>query len=294
MSNTSNNWKKIGGINRSADHNIVRTPIAVNNSLNVTDTIGTTNSDTNLYGNLNIYGNLDVSGSVSYHTIDFSGNITCDNLDVSGTITCDTLDVSGTITCSVGNNSALAVSVYLPNDPANIVRQNLVNVDFNSITQIPSGSQTIIQCRYTLNVVGTNGNIVAYASGNFSWNPYRVGNSPFDYINQPLNDPAFAIPSYTGITAWNTAVGAVNPIYDGLAYLYFEWDFDEPTPYFTLYTIKDPAVLSQNTQYTFNLEILNCGGSVYNLPAPAPADWNTTITPNVSTIVPYTPPTPIT
>lgn len=191
---------------------------------------------------------------------------------------------------TIGSNSALAVSVYLPNDPANIVRQNLVNVDFDNTAFTPAGSQTIIQCRYTLNVVGTNGIIVAYSSGNFSFCPFRMANSnPFGFSKQPLNDPGVSIPTYTGITAWNTSVGAVNPVYDELAYLSFEWDSASPL-FFTLYTIKDPAVLSQNTQYTFNLEILNCGGSVYNLPAPAPANWNTNITTNVSTIVPYTPP----
>lgn len=201
-----------------------------------------------------------------------------------------TYSSTGSGVLPVGNNSALAVSVYLPNDPANIARQNLVNVDFDNIALTSAGSQTIIQCRYTLNVVGTNGIIVAYSSGNFSFCPFRMANSnPFGFSKQPLNDPGVSIPTYTGITAWNTAVGATNPIYDELAYLSFEWDSASPL-FFTLYTIKDPAVLSQNTQYTFNLEILNCGGSVYNLPAPAPADWNTTITPNVSTTIPYTPP----
>lgn len=386
MSNTSNNWKRIGGINRSADHNIVRTPIAVNNRLNVTDTIGTPNSDTNLYGNLNIYGNLDVSGSITYDTLDVgqktfvnnvisfepvsgkllfcpsapgtgvvclgllaggstagdfsicigqgsgstagdnciaigqmadcnpAGNSICltasgfglapantglyidpiRNVSNSNTLYYDTITKEITYAPSsgvspIGSNSALAVSVYLPNN-ANIVRQNLVNVDFDNTALTPSGSQTIIQCRYTLNVVGTDGIIVvAYASGNFSFSAFRLADSPVPSINQPLNDPAVSIPANTGITAWNTAVGATNAIYDDLAYLYFEWSNVSPL-FFTLYTIKDPAVLSQDTQATFNLEILNCGGSVVNLPAPAPPNWNTTITSNTSIIVPYTPP----
>jgi|LauGreDrversion4_2_1035121.scaffolds.fasta_scaffold00430_24 cytoskeletal protein CcmA (bactofilin family) len=101
MSYTSNNWKKIGGTNRTSNHNIVRVPQAVNNNLNITDTIGTTNSDTNMYGNLNLYGNLDISGVVTCNNIDISGTITCDTLDVNGTITCGVLDVSGTIKCGV-------------------------------------------------------------------------------------------------------------------------------------------------------------------------------------------------
>jgi hypothetical protein len=443
MSNTSNRWKKIGGINRTSEHNIVRTQTAVNNSLNITRAIGTSNLDTNLYGNLNIYGHLDISDDLdisgtittnsdayingitvglgngdissntaigydalysningsyntaigydalysningsyntaigydalhyntdgSYNTaigfgalqfningvsnaavgeyalgntngnyntaigqragqvnetgccntylgyqanttnanfsystaVGWFATITASNQLVLGndaTTTVDfqnipattvyipgTLDVSGTITCPTGNNSALAVSVYLPNN-VNIVRQNLVDVSFNSIAQTPSGSQTIIQCRYTLNVVGSSGIIVAYASGNFSFSAFRLANGYGLPINQPINDPAVTIPGYTGITAWNTAVGATNAVYNPLAYLYFEWSNVSPL-FFTLYTIKDPAVLSQNTQATFNLEILNCGGSVVNLPAPAPIDWTTTITPNVSTI----------
>jgi hypothetical protein len=128
MSYTSNNWKKIGGTNRTSNHNIVRVPQAVNNNLNITDTIGTTNSDTNMYGNLNLYGNLDISGVVTCNNIDISGTITCDTLDVNGTITCGVLDVSGTI---MTNYTTLPTTI-----PNNAIGYNQIVTSISNITGV--------------------------------------------------------------------------------------------------------------------------------------------------------------
>jgi len=136
MSNTSNRWKKIGGINRTSEHNIVRTQTAVNNSLNITRAIGTSNLDTNVYGNLNIHGNLDVSGTITYDTLDVSGQIICDTLDVSGQITCDTLDVSGQITCGSLNVSGTITTNYtiLPTFPTNATGYSYTTNGFTPLT----------------------------------------------------------------------------------------------------------------------------------------------------------------
>ena len=106
-------FRKYGGMNYAATHNIVKSNVNTTDSFYVTNNVGQKNSyinfDSDISGNVLIFGDFDLSGNLHVSgDIDCSGNLTvvedidCSgNLHVSGDIDCSgNLTVDGDIDCS--------------------------------------------------------------------------------------------------------------------------------------------------------------------------------------------------
>ena len=118
-------FRRFGGLQYAAKHNIVASNYNTSNNLLVTQNVGQPNSyinfESDISGNMNIYGNLDVSGNLSVsgdvdingklhvqQDIDCSGNVNISSgLGVSGLITANTLTASGLITANTLTASGL-------------------------------------------------------------------------------------------------------------------------------------------------------------------------------------------
>jgi cytoskeletal protein CcmA (bactofilin family) len=125
-------FRKYGGMNYAATHNIVKSNVNTSDSLYVTNNVGQSNSYINFYsdisGNVLIFGDLDLSGNLNVSgDIDCSGNLNVEgncffnddvdisgNLNIYGDVDCSgNLNVSGILTVSgsidfSGNNISLA------------------------------------------------------------------------------------------------------------------------------------------------------------------------------------------
>ena len=77
MSFTSDSWKKSGGINRTSRHNLVRTPFAINNTLRISDTIGTDPSVNTIFdSSIIVNGDASFNGTSDFNgTTDFNGDV---------------------------------------------------------------------------------------------------------------------------------------------------------------------------------------------------------------------------
>jgi len=58
MSSSASRWKQVGGINRSARHQIVKSQEQAIGHLNILDSLGSTNTNIEVFSNLSMHSNI--------------------------------------------------------------------------------------------------------------------------------------------------------------------------------------------------------------------------------------------
>ena len=119
MSFTSDSWKKSGGINRTSRHNLVRTPFAINNTLRISDTIGTDPSVNTIFdSSIIVNGDASFNGTSDFNgTVDFNGDSTFNVFgDANISDICSNVFISN-VTQSLGSrgeeNVAIGVDAFI-------------------------------------------------------------------------------------------------------------------------------------------------------------------------------------
>ena len=161
-------FRKYGGMNYAATHNIVKSNINTTDSFYVTNNVGQANSyinfNSDISGNVLIFGDLDLSGNLNISgDIDCSGNLTVDgksnfyddvdisaNLNVSGGIDCSgNLVVSGNITAEY---MFLSSGTTYTNDPNGVVPKSYIDAIASGVRPLAACQCAAVTTLITLNL----------------------------------------------------------------------------------------------------------------------------------------------
>ena len=174
-------FRKYGGMNYAATHNIVKSNVNTADSLYVTNNVGQTNSyinfNSDISGNVLIFGDLDLSGNLNVSgDIDCSGNLTVDGKSYfNGDMNAYAIYLPGTKSASEYADNEVVPKSYVDTasqglsvkSPCSCIATNGVTITNGSGTDIPFDVTTT----YSLGLI-----IDGYdLSGNFSTStPTRV------------------------------------------------------------------------------------------------------------------------
>jgi len=217
------------------------------------------------------------------------------------TITPQALDLNVPTTFSFiknayGSNSALAVSVFTTASPTlQNIRQNLCELDWGSVAETNSELGNTIQIRYTTSVGIEQDFLNVWNIGSALVSPYLVKTSGSSFtINTTQNNTTTGAKGVI-ITATNVGNYSFSNFFtspNALGTLYFEYTF--PTPKLIIYTINNPLYFNNSlqtpnttptdSQFNFNIEILNNSGVLLTNPFSS-TDYSTAMYVNTTTSV---------
>ena len=154
MSFTSDSWKKSGGINRTSRHNLVRTPFAINNTLRISDTIGTDPSVNTIFdSSIIVNGDASFNGTSDFNgTVDFNEDVIFNGSITNNGPTRIVIDISQTEYLTINSNTGIL--------PTDVISSLLLQND----SQRPSMLAYNITNTTTLDTITTN-NLIFSISG---------------------------------------------------------------------------------------------------------------------------------